>query len=128
MAELLDQLEVTAAIVSAEAQWTGHIDHVLYYYEGLADWVVLDPASPPAVAQGTELHLAVYWVNDGNTSITGHVGLTVTRPDEMEETLEAVQNQGRSAPPGAGWGVEFTALTLDQLGSYQARATLTTEV
>jgi len=43
MAELLDQLEVTAALVSAEAGVAGHIADILYWYEGLANWTHSTP-------------------------------------------------------------------------------------
>jgi len=127
MAELLDQLEVTAALVSAEGGAAGHIADIMYWYEGLANWMHLDPANPPSAPQDTELHLAVYWVNDGNAPISGHVDLTITRPDSTTVSPEDVLNQDQSAPPGSGWGVQFAPVTLDQMGSYQARATLSGE-
>jgi hypothetical protein len=98
-----------------------------YWYPGLPDWALLYPDSPPSVPGGTEFHLALNWLNNGSVSVRGHVDLTVTRPDGSQMVPPAVLNQDNVAAPGSGWGVQFAPITLDQAGSWTARAVLSGE-
>jgi hypothetical protein len=98
-----------------------------YWYPGLAYWALLYPDSPPTVPGGTEFHLALVWLNNGSVSVRGHVDLTVTRPDGSQVVPPAVLNQDNVAAPGSGWAVQFAPITLDQAGSWTARAVLSGE-
>ena len=125
---LLDEVTgITVAVVVVEPVIAGHIEGISYFYQGLAGWVKLDPASPPQMVQGAALSLAVNWVNDGNVPCRGHVDLVITRPDGSEVSPEAVGNQDTVLAPGYATAVEFASITLDQLGSYLAGVELSGE-
>ena len=115
---------IVAATVAAAAA-AGHIDRVLYWHEPLAQWVWYDePIQPVPVPIGTEFHLSLAWVNDGTGVMTGHMELTITKPDGSQVTPDVVLNQDQTASPGSGWIVAFDGVVLDQEGAYQATAVL----
>jgi len=101
----------------------GSIAGFLYWYEGLDGWESL-PETPPTVPWGTAFHLAPQWINQSAEPLSGHVELTITKPDASEVTLNDVLNQDNWAAPGIGWGVQFEPFTMDQAGTYKATATL----
>lgn len=101
----------------------GSITGMLYWYEGLDDWQAL-PAEPLVLPLNTALHLAPSWLNESAEPISGHIQLTVTKPDGSEVTPTDVLNQNNWAASGNGWGVQFEPVTLDQSGEYQAKVTL----
>ena len=115
---------ITVATVLA-AVAVGHVDRVLYWHEPLTSWVWYDPVPQPAsVPLNTEFHLAVGWLNDGSSPMIGHMELTIRKPDGTQVKPAAVENQDRSANPGGGWIVGFDGVVLDQTGTYQATAVL----
>lgn len=101
----------------------GSIVGLLYWYEGLAGWTQLGE-TPPTVPFGTSFHLAPQWLNQSAEAISGHIELTITKPDGTKVTLNDVLNQDNWAAPGIGWGVQFEPFTMDQAGTYKATATL----
>lgn len=103
----------------------GSIVGMLYWYEGLAGWASL-PETPPTVPLGIALHLAPQWLNQGAEPISGHIELTITKPDGTKVTLNDVLNQNNWATPGNVGGVQFESVTLDQAGTYKAETRLTT--
>jgi hypothetical protein len=122
---LADVVFPVARVQAAQApSLAGSIQQVLYWYEGLASWVGLDPNAPPQVPQGTAFYLAVGWVNQSNVNITGHVEVIITKPDGTQVTPAATAQQDQVATPGNGWIVTFEAVALDQVGAYQGRAVL----
>ena len=127
MAVLDEVTGITVAVVAVEPAIAGHIEGISYFYQGLAGWVKLNPASPPQIVQGTGLSLAVQWVNDGNVPCRGHVALVITKPDGSELSPKAVSNQDAVLKPGYIIAVEFAPVTLDQLGSYLAGVELSGE-
>ena len=118
----LDSKTLNIAVVAAAAQ--GAITGLIYWHQGLSAWLGLSPSSPPQLAQGSELYLAVCWVNTGNADLCGHIDLKVIFPDQSKKVVAATQNQDLSASPGNGWIVAFDKVTLSQVGNYQAEITL----
>lgn len=102
----------------------GSVVGLLYWYEGLADWVQLQ--IPPEVPLGTAFHLAPQWLNQSAEPMCGHIDLTITKPDGSQVVLSDVLNQDNWAAPGNGWAVQFEPITLGQAGTYKATATLST--
>jgi len=98
---------------------------MLYWYEGLAGWASLTE-TPPEVPIGTAFHLAPQWLNQSAEPISGHIELTITKPDGTKVTLNDVLYQDNWAIPGNWWGVQFEPFTMDQAGTYRATATLST--
>ena len=101
----------------------GSIAGFLYWYEGLAGWASL-PEPPPEVPLGTAFHLAIQWLNQSAEAISGHIELTITKPDGAKVTPNDVLNQDNWAAPGHGWAVQFETVVLGQAGTYKATATL----
>jgi len=110
---------------AAPPQLLGSVVGLLYWYEGLAGWLPL-AGTPPAVMVGTAHHLAIQWLNQSAEPISGHIDLTITRPDGTKVTLNDVLNQDSWAAPGYGWAVQFEPITLNKAGIYRATATLST--
>jgi hypothetical protein len=102
----------------------GSISIVLYWYQGLSGWAELG-LDIPKVPVNTEMHLAVGWINTGDEDLTGHLALTVTKPDGSKVALADVLNQDSSASPGNGKTVQFEPVVLDQTGTYNGTAVLT---
>lgn len=109
----------------APPEVAGSIGRPYYWYEGLAGWVQL-PDIPPEIPLGTSLHLAIGWLNLSTEPISGYIELTIIKPDGSQVTPNDVLNQNKWATPGNGWIVQFEPITLDQVGTYQATATLST--
>lgn len=103
----------------------GSIASFLYWHEGLSDWAILGD-TPPTLPKGTALDLAVQWANLSSERISGHIDLTVTKPDGSKVTPCDVLNQDRWSTPQNAWAVQFEPITLDQSGTYQAVAKLST--
>jgi hypothetical protein len=123
--QTLDSKTLTIATVSAPApSIQGSIVGLTYWHQGLPDWLELNPQSLSQLARGTDLYLAVWWLNTGDTNIHGHVDLEVTLPEQSKMVIEATQNQDMLASPGNGYGVVFDKITLSQIGSYQGQVTL----
>ncbi len=95
----------------------GHITIVYYWIEGMAGWENLETYPTPAKV-GDDVHLAVYWRNDGSAPAVGHVIAQLTAPSYEYYVPEAVLNQDRSATPGNGWGVQFAPVTINESGSW----------
>ena len=109
----------------APPEVAGSIVGLSYWYEGLVGWASLTE-TPPTVPLNTAFHLVVGWLNQSAEPISGHVELTIAKPDGTKVTLSDVLNQDNWAAPGNGWGVQFEPITLDQAGTYQATAILST--
>jgi len=123
--QTLDSKTLTIATVSAPApSIQGSIVGLTYWHQGLPGWLELNPESLLQLARDTDLYLAVWWINTGDTDIRGHVGLEVTLPDQSKMVIEATQNQDLLASPDNGYGVVFDKISLSQVGSYQGQVTL----
>jgi len=95
-----------------------------YWYEGLSEWNYYgDPYTIPMVKKGTVFYVWINWTNDGTTTFTGHVSLRVTKPDGTTLTAPVYKWQDQTLEPGEGHAVLFQ-FTVDQLGTYTAKATL----
>lgn len=103
----------------------GSIASFLYWHEGLSSWTLLSD-TPPTLPRGTALHLAVQWASLSSERISGHIDLTVTKPDGSVTTLSSVLNQDRWADPQNTWAVQFEPIILEESGGYQAEARLST--
>ena len=119
---MLDTKTINIAVVAAAAQ--GAITGLIYWHQGLAAWLELNPLSPPQLAQNSDLYLGAGWVNTGSADLCGHIDLEVIFPDQSRKVVAATQNQDLSASPGNGWIVAFDKVTLSQMGNYQAAVTL----
>jgi len=102
----------------------GSIAMVLYWYQGLSGWVELG-LDIPRVPVNTAMHLAIGWINSGDEDLSGHITLSITKPDGSEVELSAVLNQDKTASPSNGRTVQFEPVGLDQDGTYNATAVLT---
>ena len=98
----------------------------LYWYEGMSDWGSL-VQGVPSVPKGTALYLGLGWINDTPSSIIGRVKATVVVPGGNRLDLVATLNQDKAASPGEGWVLQFSPVTLDLEGNYNAEAILETE-
>ena len=103
----------------------GSIVGFFYWYEGLASWEQLGE-TPPSVPIGTAFNLAVLWQNQSVEAISGHVELTITKPDGTKVTPNDILNQNGWASPNTGCPVQFEPVILDQVGTYKAEAALST--
>lgn len=101
----------------------GEIVYLKYWYPGLTEWVRLT-TTPPQVPVDTGLQLECAYLNRSTGRAIGHVGLTITKPNNTQVSLDAVENQDKEADPNHGWLVVFSPIVLDQLGSYQGKFTL----
>lgn len=98
------------------------------WYEGQTGWLEIE--SGMQVPLGTEMHLALPWVNESEEVIPGHIEVSVEYPANGETTstlLSATNNQDAEAEPGAGWYVQFEPFTTSAPGGYVVTATLSTD-
>jgi len=107
----------------APPEVAGDISQLLCWYEGLDDWQPL-PGEPLSLPKNTALHLASSWLNLSAEPISGHIQLTVIKPDGSKVTPTDVLNQNNWADPGNGYYVQFEPVLLDQTGEYQAKVIL----
>jgi len=105
--------------------FAGNIAGLSYWYRGLSNWMQLTDI-PPAVPVGTELQLAVLWLNQSGVPISGHIEAAVTRPDGSSVTLTDILGQNNWATSGSTDTVLFAPVLLDQASTYTARVTLST--
>lgn len=127
---VLDQKTFTAAIVAA-ALVTGRIRSIRYFDPADEDWHLLYgydvgffPA--PSLPQNHKLSLTVDWENTSPTArVKGHADVDITKPSGAVVRLTATNGQDATLSPGYGQMVIFTdAITLDQLGSYSGKVTV----
>lgn len=94
----------------------GKIFIVYYWIEGMAGWENLETYPTPAKV-GDDIHLAVYWRNDGSAPAVGHILAQLTAPSEYY-VPGAVSGQDRSISPGGVAAVQFAPVTLNEGGSW----------
>ena len=102
----------------------GHIGAILYWIAGMPGWAYLDEYPTPAKV-GDNIHLAVYWWNDGSSAVVGNVGAQFTSPALYPYRPNAVAGQDRTINPGGGAAVQFAPVTLNESGSWKFFGTLT---
>ena len=117
---VLDVRDFALANVVAPAQ--GVIQRFLYWLPGMAG--VVELTGPLSVPTGVALTLYVAWINSGQVVFTGHVDLSVTKPDGTTLTPAAVSGQDVVATPGNGAIPQFSPVLFDQAGAYSGRAVL----
>lgn len=96
----------------------GHLGDVLYWIKGMAGWENLQ-TYPTKAKIGDDIHLAVYWWNDGTFAVVGNVWARLTAPDYHVYPPNAVAGQDRLINPGGGAAVQFAPVTLDHSGSWE---------
>lgn len=118
---ILADVSFNLAFVAAPGA-VGRIDNILYWVPGMANTVpLLGAVNMPL---NTPITLYVQWSNRGEVVFTGHVDLSVYKPDGATLTPAAVNFQDVVAPPGGGAVTQFSAVVLDQVGAWRGRATL----
>ncbi|GAG60508.1 unnamed protein product [marine sediment metagenome] len=95
----------------------GKILIVYYWIEGMAGWENLETYPTPAKV-GDDIHLAVYWRNDGSAPAVGHILAQFTTPSYEYYVPGAVSGQDRSISPGGVAAVQFAPVTLNEGGSW----------
>ena len=97
--------------------FTSHIGNVLYWIEGMADWENLEAYPTPAKV-GDDIHLKVYWWNDGSAAAVGNVTAQPTAPSYKYYVPDAVQEQNISINPGSYAAAQFDPVNLNESGSW----------
>ncbi|MFW6125480.1 MAG: hypothetical protein ACOC58_00080 [Chloroflexota bacterium] len=91
----------------------------VYTYDG-------GTGTTPVLVLGSKLSVRVDWENTCLATVKGHVDVDITEPDGNSVRLTATQGNDETIGPGGTQTVVFEdALTLDQVGNYSGKVTLT---
>ncbi|GAJ12171.1 unnamed protein product [marine sediment metagenome] len=124
------------AFLEPAPEASAYIFEIFYWVEGMATWGTIwsDPTGPVPVPSpnysgrpakvGEEMYLGVWWYNNGEVTVTGHVDLELTAPSGAKHVLSASSGQDETQDPNSGAASVFNPFTLNEAGTWSLKATL----
>jgi hypothetical protein len=99
----------------------GRILSLDYWQEGMGAQV--RPLPGAVLRSGLRTFVYLGWSNEGETDIAGTGEVEIRFPDGESVRLQALENQGETAPPGRGFVILFGPFTPRE-GRHEGRASL----
>jgi len=120
---LLLALIPTSALTSEASGTSGHIGGI-YYRDVRYGYTIFGLEGKTLPSGISAIDMFVSWYNDSSVTLTGHLKVTITKPDTNVLLLQAVDNQDTNLAPGENILVSFE-LAIDQSGPWAVDVQLT---